>query len=180
MRPAARFTLGAVVGGSLGAAVLGPVGAAIGAGLGAMFAHWLSPAATEGQKQTAAAALVSTATPSELRAMARALDSAGLGQPLRVRANLLEHPDPDNRSTLRTAALSTDPVVVTQAAKALQHKGAHATGQLLRDYARGLRALQAAKPEATKTIVSAVAVGPSRAAPRPDASVTRLSDRRQA
>lgn len=173
MTPVARLSLAAVVGGTLGAAALGPVGAAVGAGLGAWFAHLMTPAATRVQKEQAAAALQSTMAPDELRSVARSLDSAGLGAPLRIRANLIEKPDPQNRVTLRTAALSSDPAVVMQAARGLQHKGAHATGRMLREYARGLRAVQAAGA------MSRPVVSETDSAPTKPGAVTTLADRRR-
>ena len=141
MTPGSRLGFGAALGGVLGALAGGPVGAALGLAAGAWVARMSVPAPTSDQKKVAAQAMLSTAPPAKLRAMARQLDDVGLGAPLRARAALREKPDPQHRETLRAAVTTSDPAVAQAAADVFKDAGAHAAADMVQNYARALTAV---------------------------------------
>lgn len=139
-----RAWLGGAFGGLLGAMLAGPVGAAVGFAAGAAVGHGTAPSPTSSHKTTLRQAMHSTASPTELRTLARKLEPVGLDGPLKARASLREKPDPTRRATLRSIAASTDPEAVESASLEFKRAGAQVTAETLRDYAGGLRAVQAA------------------------------------
>ncbi len=139
-----RAWLGGALGGVLGAMLAGPVGAAVGFAAGAGVGHVTAPSPTSTHKTTLGQAMRSTASPLELRTLARKLEPVGLDGPLKARAALREKPDPARRETLRSIAASTDPDAVESASLDFKREGAQVTAETLRDYARGLKAVAAA------------------------------------
>lgn len=139
-----RAWIGAAVGGVLGAMVAGPVGAAIGLAAGGALGHNVASKPSAAHKKTHMQAMHSTASPAELRALARKLEPVRLDGALNARAALRENPNPAHRIVLKAMASSQNPAEITAASCDFKKKGAQATAELLRDYARGLRAVEAA------------------------------------
>ncbi len=139
-----RALIGAAVGGVLGAMLGGPVGALAGVAAGAAVGRATSPSPTIDDRTKLAQAMHSTDSPAELRTLARKLAPMGLDGPLRARAMLREKPDPNMRGKLQASATSKDPDEVEAESLDFKRAGAQATAEMLRDYARGLRAVAAA------------------------------------
>jgi hypothetical protein len=133
----------------------GPVGALAGVAAGAALGQATAPSPTMAHRTAVAQAMHSTASPTELRALARRLEPVGLDGPLKARAALRETPDPDMRGKLQASATSKDPAEVEAESLDFKRVGAQATAELLRDYSRGLKAVAAAGgPDATPEATS--------------------------